>query len=98
MVGRDQFIVTMVWLATLNGLLAVNGTRRQLVRPIHPIDACIDMMLIRSSNLEDARYPRFFSAIFFVSAIAFILGLLMLDGRLVGDIDETFAVVLDAIN
>lgn len=70
----------MVWLATLHGLLAVNGTRRQLIRPVHPVNACIDMVLVGSSDLKDARYPRFFSTVFFIGAIAFILSLLVLDG------------------
>lgn len=79
MVGRDQFVVTVVWLATLYGLLSINGTRRKFIRPVHPVNACINVVLVGGSNFEDARYP-FFSTVFFVGAVVFILSFLMLDG------------------
>jgi hypothetical protein len=73
-VGSDQFVDAMVRLATLNLLLAVNGVRREFIGPVHPVDACIDVMLIRSTDLKDARYPLI--VILLASILATILSFL----------------------
>jgi hypothetical protein len=78
MVGGDQLVSTMIRLAALNCFLAVDGTRRQFVGPVHPVNACINMVLIGSANLEDARNPLIIRL--FVTTFAIICGLLVLDG------------------
>jgi hypothetical protein len=68
----------MIWLAALNCLLAVDGTRRQFVGPVHPVNACINIVLIGSANLEDTRNPLIIRL--FIATFAIIYNLWVLDG------------------
>jgi hypothetical protein len=76
MVGGDQFISAVIWLTTLYRLLAIDGTGGKLVGPVHPINTCVNMVLIGSSDLEDARNP--FIVRSFEATFAIVLKLLML--------------------
>jgi hypothetical protein len=67
----------MVWLATLNSLLAVKGYIREFLRPVHPIDACINAVLIGSTDLEDATDPVF---IIVADIFTITLGLFFFNG------------------
>lgn len=76
MVGGDQFISAVIRLTALNRLLAINGTGRKLVGPVHPVNTCVNMVLIGSSDLEDARNP--FIVRSFEATFTIVLKLLML--------------------
>jgi hypothetical protein len=95
-VGGDQFLSAVVRLATLHSLFAVMGSARQLIGPVHPVDAGVNVMLIGSTNLEDARDPVIIVLLKATFAITLIL--LLLNGKLVGNLNEPFAVVLDAVD
>ena len=95
-VGGDQFLSAVVRLATLNSLLAVEGSGRQLIGPVHPVDAGVNVMLIGSTNLEDARDPVII--VLLKTTFAITLSLLLLNGKLVGNLNEPFAVVLDVVD
>lgn len=75
MVGGDQFISAVIRLTTLYRFLAIDGTRRKLVGPVHPVNTCVNMVLIGSSDLEDARNP--FIVRSFEATFAIVLKLLM---------------------
>ena len=77
MVGSDQLISTMIWLTAPNSLLVVDSARGQFVGPVHPVNACINIVLIGSTDLEDARDPLTIGL--FVATFAIICGLLMVD-------------------
>ena len=76
-VGSDQLISTMIWLAAPNSHLVVNGARGQFVGPVHLVNACINIVLIGSADLEDARDPLTIGL--FAATFAIICGLLMVD-------------------
>lgn len=92
-VGSNQFVSAMVRLAALNSLLAVKGPNRKFVGPVHPIDACINVMLIGSTDLEDARDPVINTLL--VNTFASILSFLLFNGYLVSDMNESFAIIFD---
>ena len=77
-VGGDQFVSIMIRLAALNWLLMVDGARRQFFGPVHPTNACIDTILIRSANVEDARNPFFVGL--FATTFSIIRDVLVLHG------------------
>ena len=57
MIGSDQFVLAVIWLASGDRLLAISGALGQFVWPVHPVHASIHMVLISGSDLEDARDP-----------------------------------------
>jgi hypothetical protein len=96
MIRSNQFIVTMVRLAALDSLLAVHRSIRQFIGPVHPINACIDVVLIGSTDLEDARDPVVITLL--VNTLAITLSFLLFNGYLVGNIDKAFTVILDTVD
>lgn len=97
-IGSDELILTVIGLATFNRPLAINCISGQLVGRIHPIDAGIDMVFVGCSDLENTGNP----VVIGFSGLAGTFGvgsrLLSLDGRVIGHIDKTLAVVFDAIH
>ena len=57
MVGSHELVHTMVGLAALDSFLPIVSTRRELIRPVHPVDSSIDMVLITGADLQYACYP-----------------------------------------
>ena len=96
MVGSDQLISTMIGLTAPNSLLVADGARGQLLGPVHPVNACIYMVLIGSTNLKDVCNP--FIIRLFAATFAITCSLLKIDGRLVGDRDKAPTIVFVAIN
>lgn len=98
MVGRDQFILSMVGLTSLDGLLSIKSTHGQLVWPVHPINARVDVMLIARANLQNPSNP----VIVTLSPRAELLFVgerfLTLDGVLVGDEDVVVAEVFRSVD
>lgn len=95
-VRRDNLGLAVVWLSALNVLLAVEGAGRQFIRPVHPADAGIDMVLVSCADLEDAGDP-----IVVLVRSRHCLGLARLlayDGALVCDVDVVVAKVLLAVH
>lgn len=95
-VGRNQLVLPVVWLPTADILLAIQCIARQLVRPVHPVDACVDVMLVACANLEDASHP----IVLGVGSGAWLglVRLLALDGARVGDKDVVITEVLGAVD
>ena len=77
MVRSDQLISTMIWLTAPNSLLVADGARGQLLGPVHPVNPCINIVLIGSTDFEDARDPLAIGL--FVTTFAIICGLLTID-------------------
>lgn len=96
MIRSDQLIVAMVRLAALNSLFAVECSIREFVRPVHPINACIDVVLIGSTDLEDTRDPVIIALL--VNTLAITLSFLLFNCYLVGNIDKAFTVILDTVD
>jgi hypothetical protein len=97
-VGRDQLVLAVVWLATLDGSLTVDRVLGQLVGRVHPIDASVDVMLVGCANLQDAGDPVVVGLAGLRDAIRIGSRLLSLNRRVVGDVYESFAVVLGSID
>jgi hypothetical protein len=57
MVGGDQLMHAVIWLAALDYLLAVMRPRRELLRPVHPVDPGIHVVLVARPDLQDAGDP-----------------------------------------
>ena len=96
MIRSDQLIIAMVRLAALNGLFAVECSIREFVRPVHPINTRIDVVLIRSTDLEDTRDPVIIALL--VNTLAVTLSLLLFNRYLVGNIDKAFTIILDTVD
>lgn len=95
MIGRDQLVLPVIWLSPVHDPLAIVCPRRQLVRPVHPINAGIDVVLIAGADLEDSGDPVIVRLFGGLSRLAGVL--LSFDGRVIGDKDEALAEVLDAV-
>lgn len=96
MIRSDQLIVAMIRLAAVNGLFTVECSIREFVRPVHPINTCIDVVLIGSTDLEDTRDPVIIALL--VNTLAVTLSLLLFNRYLVGNIDKAFTIILDTID
>ncbi len=98
-VRGDQLVGAVVWLAPLNTPLAVGCALRELVRPVHPINAGVDVVLVAGTNLEDAGNPVVVRPLpRLVDGSARSSTFLSLDAGVVGDINEALAEILDAID
>ena len=97
-VGRDQLVQAVVWLAALDRLPAVVGALRELVGPVHPVDPGIHMVLVARADLQDAGHPVVVRLLPILHRLVVVDGLLPLDAKVVGDVDEALAKVLDPIN
>lgn len=95
-VGRNQLMLSVVWLASKNLLLAVLRSQRQLFGPIHPIDAGVYVMFVRGSHLEYSCHP--------VVRLLGHLGspsrqrVLSFHSRLVRHVNKVLGVVFDAVD
>lgn len=87
MVGRDQFVLSMVGLTSLDGLLSINSTLRQFVRPVHPVHASVDVVLIARANLQNPSNPVIITLSPWAELLFVGEGFLTLDGVLVRDKD-----------
>lgn len=96
MIGRNQLVLAVIRLSPTNRSLPLLGALRQLVGPIHPIDTGIDVMLVARADFEDPSYPIIIRLLPRLSRLAGFF--LALDGRIVGDEDKAFAVVLDTVH
>ena len=96
MVGGDQLVCAMVLLTPLNSLLAIVCAVRELVGPVHPVDAGIDVVLIAGTDLKNASNP---VIVRLLPGLHYLAGtLLSLNARVVCNVDESFAEILDPIN
>jgi hypothetical protein len=96
MVGGDQLVLPMVWLTTGYLFLPIQGTQRQLLGPVHPVDAGVYVMLVRGPNLEYPSHP-------VVGLLGNLgstggQGVLSFHGGLVRYIDKVFGIILDAVD
>lgn len=71
---------------------------RQVIRRVHPVDARIDMLLVQRSDLKNPCHPVSFEASFVRLIWIFIRTLLPLNRRIIGDVDETVAIVLNLVD
>ncbi len=88
----------MIRLAALDGCLAIVCTLRELVWPVHPADAGINVMLVACPNLQNPRHPVIVQLL--PRPDRFVIGhsLLALDAGIIRDVDETLAVVLNTVD
>lgn len=95
-VGCDQLMLSVVWLASRNLLLAIQRSEGQLFGPIHPIDAGIYVMFVRGSYLQYPRHP----VVGLLGNLASTGGqrVLSFHGRLVRHVNEVLGVVFDAVD
>ncbi|KAK7575159.1 hypothetical protein V3481_017124 [Fusarium oxysporum f. sp. vasinfectum] len=77
-VRSKDFISGIIRRATLNYFLAVRHSSQEFFGPLHPIDACIDVMLIGTTNLEDACDPVIIALL--VDTLAITLNLSLFNG------------------
>lgn len=57
MVRSNELIKPVIGLTTRDIFLSIKCVRRQLIGPVHPIDAGIDVVLIASTYLKDSCNP-----------------------------------------
>lgn len=77
----------MVGLTSLDGLLSINSTLRQFVRPVHPVHASVDVVLIARANLQNPSNPVIVTLSPWAELLFVGEGFLTLDGVLVRDKD-----------
>lgn len=97
-VGRDQFILPMVGLTSLDALLSIDSTLRQLVWPVHPVDAGVDVVLIAGANLQNPSNPVIVTLSPWAELLFVGEGFLTLDGVLVCDEDVIITEVFRAVD
>lgn len=59
----------------MNCFLAIRHSSQEFFGPLHPVDACIDVMLIGNTNLEDACDPVIIALLLYALAITLNLSL-----------------------
>lgn len=90
----------MVWLATFDQPVAVASALRQLIWPVHPEDASVDVVLVAGADLENPGDP-VVSRPFEGSGLLLVCVcqvLLPLDACIVGDEDEALAEIFDVVD
>lgn len=97
-VGRDQFILSMVGLTSLDGLLSINSTLGQFIRPVHPVHASVDVVLIARAYLQNPGNPVIVTLSPWAELLFVGEGFLALDGVLVGDKDVVVTEVLRPVD
>lgn len=96
MVGRDQFVGAVVRLPALNPLLPVSRPRREVLRPVHPINPGVDVVLVAGADLQNARNPLVLGP---PPRTVLRIGILLaLDAGIVRNVDEAFTKVLGPID
>lgn len=98
MVGSNQLIHAVIGLTTRNMFLAINRIWWQLIRPVHPVDAGVDVVLIAGAYLEDSRNPAIIGFRPRTELFPIVHGLLALNGVLVRDEDVVVAKVFGLIH
>lgn len=95
-VGCDQLMLSVVWLASRNLFLAIQCSKRQLLGPIHPIDAGVYVMFVRGSHLQYSCHP----VVRLLGHLASPGGqrVLSFHSRLVRHVNKVLGVVFDAID
>lgn len=87
----------MVGLTALDALLAINSTLWQLVWPVHPINAGVDVVLIASADFQNASHPVIITLSSWAELLFVGEGFLTLDGVFVRDeyvvVTEVFGTV-----
>lgn len=96
MVRSDQLILAVVGLPATDVFLAVESIRRQLVGPVHPVDAGVNVVLVAGADLEDAGNPVVVRVR--PRARLRLARLLALDGARVRDEDVVVTKILGAID
>lgn len=96
MVRSDQLILAVVGLPAANIFLPVQSVWRQLIGPVHPVHAGVDMVLVAGADLEDASDP----VVVRVCPRTWLrlARLLALDGTRVCDKDVVVAEILGAVD
>lgn len=101
MVRSNQLVMAVIRLTTSRVSLSFHRALRQLLRPVHPVYARIDVVFITSADLQNARYPVVLGLgplqdLLGLVGIcrAFRCGLLALDCLVVCDIDKPLTEIL----
>ena len=97
-VGRDQFILPMVGLASRNCLLSIDGALWQLIWPVHPVDASVDVVFITRANLQNPGNPVVVTLSPWAELLLVCERFLTLDSILVGDKDVIVTEVFRAVD
>ena len=97
MIRSHELVVPVVWLTALDNFLAIYCASWQLIRPVHPVNSGVDVVLIAGADFKDSGDPSF------VGRTRLCLRVVdssfpPLKTRFVGDIDEAFTVVLNPID
>lgn len=100
MIRGDQLPGAMVWLAPFDKLVAVASVLRQLIWPVHPEDAGVDVVLVAGANLENAGNPVVGRPLEGRWLLSFSICkvLLPLDARIIGYEDKALTEILRVIN
>lgn len=97
MVGGNELRLSVVWLTTLHRLFSVYCMWGQLVGPIHPVDAGVDMVFVAGPDFEDPGDP-IVIRLFLLAPFSAGWRFLPVDKRLVSHVNEALAKILDAIH
>lgn len=97
-IGRDQLVLPMVGLTARNSLLPVDGTLWQLVWPVHPVNAGVDVVLIARANFQDPSNPVIVTLNPWPELLFVGERFLALDGVLVCDEDVVVTEVFGAVD
>lgn len=95
-VRGDEFALPVVRLSATDILLPVECVGRQLVGPVHPIHASVDVVLITGTDLENAGDPVVIRV--HSRRLLGLAGFLPFDGALVCDKDVVVAEILCAVH
>lgn len=98
MIGGNQLIHAVVWLPVLNCPSAIVGALWKLIGPVHPVNPGVDVVLITCTYLENTGNPIVIRLLPWLHRLTAAHCLLPLDARVVGNVNETFAEVLDAVD
>ena len=79
-------------------LLAVVRPLRELIGPVHPINARIHVVFVASANLQDAGNPVVVRLLPRAHRFVVVGGFLSLNARVVCDVDETLTEVFYSID
>lgn len=89
-IGCDQLMSPVVWLAALKCLLAAVRPLRQVVGLVHPTHSRKHLMFIGRADFQDPGNPVDLRLLPVLHGLAIVHRLLLLDTRLVCDGDEVF--------
>ena len=87
-VGRNEFIHPVVWLAASDTPRAVVGPLWKLVWPVHPVDSCVDVVPVACADLQDACDPVGHGFLSRLHRLVPVRDLLLRDATIICDVDK----------